>query len=746
MSEIKTVGIIGNPNVGKTYLFNRLTACVGCVGNWSGVTSTTYKAQSCGQDRYTILDLPGCHHLSEGGKGAVTDGQKEIEALLDNSQVDLWLNVLDVDHLQRQLFLTVQLLEARQNVILVLNRVDLLPGLEKEIDIKALSDCLQVPIVKVSAKLGLGIRALQSTVSSQLKNPAERADMYPVQYPPLVEQLLDKRTVPGASRRSAWKKMMDAESQSSPPAWHFDPQIAKLLNSYGSMTDIMVLTRHKMIERWCHQSEHAKGMVRGDVDKVLDGWFLHKWLGLPLFFLLMFAVFWISMGIGQLLQGVLEPLLQLLAIQVPTLLIQHYELPFYVEVCIAQGIGLSLVTALSFFPVLLVMFFALHMLEESGYMTRAAVVMDRIMRALNLPGESMVALVLGLGCNVPGILATRHIPRKSDKIVTALMMPFMSCGARLTIFAVFASVFFPQRAASVLFFLYVLGISIAFVTGLLARYAGLVKERGSDGYLLEIPAYQWPSLSMGLQQAWRRSQRFVWRALGVIMPVCLVLALCNHVSTAGQILVHPGDQSILACLGKSLSLVFYPIGLEKRHWPLVVSLLMGLLAKEVVITTLSVFYTQMNTHTVVAAQGIDVLLRDCMTEIVGNIGHWYAYFIPSMSTDMPAWAPYLNLQNISADAVMGYLIFTLLYFPCVSTLYATARQVGWRWAGISVLWSTAAAYICAGTYLILSRYMNQHIWGVVGLAVVLLLLYGLKEVVKTILAHNTIKKSQHTAA
>ena len=184
---------------------------------------------------------------------------------------------------------------------------------------------------------------------------------------------------------------------------------------------------------------------------------------------------------------------------------------------ITQGIGLSLVTALSFFPILFVMFFALHILEESGYMTRAAVVMDRLMRYCNLPGESLVALVLGLGCNVPGILATRHIPNHGDKVVTALMMPFMSCGARLTIFAVFSSVFFPHQAASVLMFLYVLG-TVAVFTGIIARYIGGFEKSEAETYLLELPAYQWPA-PVAIQQAYNRSKRFVWRALSVIMPV-----------------------------------------------------------------------------------------------------------------------------------------------------------------------------------------------------------------------------------
>ena len=723
----KTIGIIGNPNVGKTYLFNRLTSCEGCVGNWAGVTSTACKAKISEKNASTILDLPGCHRLREfrDQQGNHTS-QREVDDIISENRVDLWLNVLDAGKLEQQLYLTVQLLEANQNVILVLNRIDLLPNLKKEIDIKALGDFLDVPVIKVSAKLGLGVNSLQSMISESLKKESHTQRSYPVRYPTEIEILLKKVSTPGQTRFDAWKKIIAGDYQDNPPAWHFDKNVAKVMSVYQTMTDAMALTRHEAIGRWANQVVKEYSKSRKDTDKAVDKWALHNLYGMPIFFMMMFLVFWLSMGFGQLLQGILEPVLTLLFVNIPKVFVQKYALPFYVDVFLSQGIGLSFVTALSFFPILFVMFFALNLLEESGYMTRAAIVMDRLMRYLDLPGESMVALVLGLGCNVPGILATRHIPSKGDKIITALMMPFMSCGARLSIFAVFSSVFFPEKAAQVLFFLYVLGVGVAFGTGLLIKYTGLVGEKKAQTYLLELPQYQWPSMTMALKQAVRRSQRFVWRALGVIMPVCVVLAILNHISIDGQILQHPGDQSILASIGKMLSILFYPIGLKAQHWPMVVSLIMGLLAKEVVISTLSIFYVQMEVSSIAVAQNISELWSECWVEVWGNLGHGYAYFLPFFDVDVPTWMPYLNANHISASAVMGYLIFTLLYFPCISTLYAQAKQVGWRWAGVSVLWSTVVAYVCASGYL-LCCHVSSGVWGMSAILAVVVLGYYAKE-------------------
>lgn len=706
----KTLGIIGNPNVGKTYLFNRLTACSSCVGNWSGVTSTACQAKSSDGGAHLILDLPGCHRLQEhASKLGQSASQIEVNRTVSEGSVDLWLNVIDVNDLARQLYLTVQLLESKQNVIVVLNRIDLLPQLQREIDIKALGDFLGVPIVKVSAKLGLGIKALQSLIA-EVKTQAISTAAYPVRYPQDIERWLNRVAGSEKNRFEAWGKLLAGDYENSPPAWHFDATIAQLLGVYHTMTDIMALTRHEAIGRWVKASVKNWPEKRTDTDKSIDQWALHPWLGVPIFFTLMFLVFWISMGCGQFLQSVFEPVLTLWFVNIPKAIIQQYGWPQYLDILVSQGIGLSMVTALSFFPVLSVMFMALNLLEESGYMTRAAIVMDRVMRYLDLPGESMVALILGLGCNVPGVLATRHIPEKSDKVVTALMMPFMSCGARLSIFAVFASVFFPDRAARVLFFLYTLGMGVALLTGWLAKMFDIAGKRRSETYLLEIPQYQIPSLRMAWRQAALRSRRFVWRALGVILPVCMVLAILNHISITGEVLLHPGDRSILADIGKYASVLFYPIGLESRHWPMVVSLIMGLLAKEVVISTLNIFYVQMELGSYGVTGSIATLCHNCWLEVLDHMGSGYAYFLPFSHIDTPTWLPYLNAEHIDPNAVMGYLIFTLLYFPCISTLYAQAKEVGWRWAGVSVLWSTVAAYIFSSSYWVFSG-MSKGFWG-----------------------------------
>lgn len=741
MGDNKKIGIVGNPNVGKTYLFNRLTACSGCVGNWAGVTSETCQAKSCAGAAHLVLDLPGCYGIDESGASS-DESADEINRLIQEKEIDLWLNIIDAQYIERQLYLTLQLLEAGQQVIVVLNRIDLLQIQKITVDVTLLAQKLQVPVVKVSAKLGTGIRSLQATIVGQLEQKSVQSSV--LSYMPVLERYLLSFEQQGASRFQAWQRLLHTERSQHAPAWTLDPEVTQLSEVYGSIADYAALTRKQWIADCCRQVVAQLGQVRVDQDKLWDKWFLHRWLGLPIFFMMMFLVFWLSMGFGQMLQSVLEPLLQFFLIQLPTAWIRQYALSYVLEVIVVQGIGLSLVTALSFFPILLVMFFAMHLLEESGYMTRAAIVMDRLMKWLYLPGEAMVALVLGLGCNVPGILATRHIPKKSDKIITALMMPFMSCGARLTIFAVFASVFFPNQAAQTLFFLYVLGIAMALMTGLAFRYLGVVEKREQEHYLLEIPGFQYPSLRLAWRHAFQRSRRFVSRALVMILPVCMVLALLNHMSITGAVVDAGRSDSLLAVFGQALSIVFYPLGLQAEHWPLIVALVTGLLAKEVVVTTLSLLYTQMSLSYVsgVAVSATE-LWRGCQAQIVDNLRNVPAYFMPTVITEMPDWAPHLQDADISAAAVMGYLIFTLLYFPCVGTLYATARQVGWRWAGISLLWSTLSAYACAMVYVMLAPWVNMMHVGAVMAAV--LITWGCQQRHWLHICYTRWKDRQHVA-
>ena len=709
------IGLVGTPNIGKTMLFNRMTACQACVGNWAGVTSSCAEAGLCGTKKsIQLIDLPGCYSLPSGPGQEEIQSHADVYKLIQDKQIDLVVNVIDVTDLPSQLYLSLQLLDTGMPMIVALNRVDCLANHTHGVDIDKLSSILGVPCHGISAKTGWGVQALVQSFEEDITHLRDVLDTRPVlvRYPAIIEQnITDHQSKTGSSRYDAICSCLSQTQAKHAPAFLFAKTAGVMLTEkpWGP-AELIAQHRHQVIESISSSVRKAQSQSqKSSYTRLLDRYFLHKWLGLPIFFMLMFMVFWLSIGVGQFLQMLLEPFWRLIALDMPALALAYVGAPTWLYIILTQGVGVSLVTAGSFIPVLLCMFTALHFLEESGYMTRAALVIDRLMRFLDLPGESMVALVLGLGCNVPGVLATRHIPKEADRILTTMMMPFMSCSARLTIFAVFVSAFFQKHAAGVLCFLYLLGFCVACLTGVLLRWVGWIPSPTEDTHLLQLPDYQTPGFTKALWAAGRRSWQFITRALQVIFPVCVILALLNHVSLGGYILIGPTQDSILAAFGKGVAWLFYPIGLSEQQWPLIVALFTGLLAKEVVITTMGVFFAEeviMQPLEWYSSQSIHSIWQSCYQAFIESQMEWGAslFSLPTTSTGS-ALTPYLQASFPSNDHVISYLIFILLYFPCVSTLYATTRQVGWRWARFSLLWSCAIAYLAASSYLLITVHL-----------------------------------------
>ncbi len=660
-----TLALVGDPNCGKTTLFNALTGSEQRIGNWPGVTVEKKEGQFSVDDRrFSVIDLPGTYTLDT----EMSDGLDERIALdyINSMKDGLLINVVDASNLERHLYLTVQLLERGIPMIVVLTMNDRLP--KDALNIKELELVLGVPVVAVMAHK---------------------------------QQQLDA--------------LYDALKQALPTNVPLKIDIGSTLHDASEDVDILIAdARYGFAQQACQKAFEFKAKVTDRYTQVIDKWVLNRFLGLPIFLLMMYTMFLFSINIGGVFQDFFDQTSQLILVDGVAHVLSALHTPDVFTALLAFGLGKGINTLLTFVPVITSLFFFLSLLEGSGYMARAAFVVDRIMRSIGLPGKAFVPLIVGFGCNVPSIMATRTLDSEKDRIMAAMMSPFMSCSARLAIFTVFVSVFFPVGGHNIIFALYMIGICIAILTGFFLRNTLLNKDLSP--LLMELPPYHLPNIKGLFHQTWSRLRHFLVRAGRIIVPVCSVLGVLNALSVNehGFMLNGSGD-SVLAWLGKWLTPLFKPMGLRADNWPATVGLLMGTLAKEVVIATLNTLYSGMaglshaGTESYDFWQGLHQALLT-IPEKIGLLSHAFYHPILASAPDQSLndGVKHVLYQHFDGLAsVFAYLLFILLYVPCVSTMAAIRKELNAFWMYFSIIWSTGIAYMSAVlSYQLLT--ISQH--------------------------------------
>lgn len=626
---MKSVYITGYPNSGKTTLFNALTGSHAMVGNWSGVTVDVEHAPlSTAPSTAIIHDIPGLYSLMDQ-----PSNQDEILAhqTLFQAKDALLIQVIDAGQLERQLFLTSELLDLHQPLIIVLNHMALAEQQGLSIDLNALEHNLSCPVMRFDPHDPQSLMALNERIGQSTPAPGSMTRFHPN----IESRVLAHQNHPDTSRMHALIHVLQEDRSQ-----HLDLEIADARYTFA----------HTLMQ----QCTHSKQREQEDLTTRLDRIVLHRTLGLPLFFLLIYGMFYVVMKVGGLLQTLFEQSSTAILIDYPHAWLTQHHAPSVLTHLITDGLGQGLTTTLTFIPVLGMMYIGLSLLEGSGYMARIAYLMDRLMRSLGLPGKAFVPLLIGFGCNVPAILATRTLDHPRDRILTSLMLPFMSCSARLTLFTALVSSFFPQQGHHIIFTLYVLGILLAITCGWLIQRTLLPSQ--PSPLILELPLYQRPELTRVLAIAYYRLKQFVMRASVWIISMCLLMSALN------QITFH--EQSCLSWLGRSLTPLFAPMGITQDNWPATVGLLTGLLAKEVVMGTLNTLYQHQT----------------------------------------------LQQAFHSSASLYAYLTFLLLYLPCISTMTAIKQETSARWMWISMFGSLLIAYGTATlTYWIFSRTWNMPV-------------------------------------
>lgn len=757
-----SIAIAGNPNCGKSALFNAFTGIRQKTGNWPGVTvdrkQGSFKLQ---HHNITIYDLPGIYSLDASS----LDEQVTRDYLLSHD-AKLIINVLDATNLERNLYLTVQLLEMNIPIVLALNMMDIARKRGIDIDAKKLSQELGCPVVPVVAVSGEGMELLKQSIFAVITDKQDAG--FRLVHDELVEQaitdlmpLLEKNSVTGNIHTNKDKrhwlalKLLEGENnteqQYSKPVLDEASRWRTTIEEHtGEDADI-----HIAGCRFSHAHALAETVInkKAEVDKCftdkIDAVVLSPIFGIPVFLLVMYLMFMFTINIGGAFIDFFDGIAGAIFVDGFSSILSNIGTPDFLRIVLANGIGGGIQIVATFIPIIAALYLFLSAIEDSGYMARAAFVMDRFMRSIGLPGKAFVPLIVGFGCNVPAVMATRTLENERERKLTILMNPFMSCGARLPVYALFAAAFFPANGQNLVFALYLIGIAVAVLTGFLMKRTILPGE--SSGFMMELPPYHLPTVKGILLHTWDRVRLFIKEAGQIIVLMVLVINVLSAISTDGSITQGNSESSMLAVISKAATPVFAPMGIEEDNWPAVLGIITGVLAKEVVVGTLDTLYSQLAREeaglikneqpfnfwqaindavaTVPAnLSAVSDMFSDPLQMNVGDIESLQAA-AAAQEVDNATFGAMINRFNGQAGA-FAYLLFVLLYFPCVAVIGAIRREAGTRWAIFVAAWTTVTAYITATSFYQIASYAQHPLFSALWLTGVAIfcitLIYGLR--------------------
>ena len=664
--KLFTIAIAGNPNCGKTALFNALTGARQSVGNWPGVTVEKKEGFfELGNQHIRVVDLPGTYAIFANAE----DERAAVDYLLTR-EADLIVNIIDASNIERNLFLTSQLVDMQIPMVIAANMIDIAEKRGLHLDLDILAERFGVPVIPLSA---VNERSITNFIS-EMAHVVAGKKMTPkaIDYGEKVEaavKYLEPKVEPVAKLLDAdarWVSLMYLGNEKSYADKFAEAkvqinkdEVTKMLDeeSEFAMADARYSLAHDIASKTI-LSNRSKRTWSDKLDSVL----LNRWASLPIFLLVMYLVFWVAVTIGSAFIDFFDVLFGAIFVDgLGYLLTDVFHAPGFVSAILADGIGAGIQTVSTFIPVIFFMFLCLSFLEDSGYMARAAFVADRFMRFLGLPGRAFVPMMVGFGCGVPGIMGSRVLESKRERFLTIFLVPFMSCGARLPVYALFAAAFFGTQAGTVVFALYLAGVLFAIVYGLILRRSLFVGE--ASNFVMELPPYHLPKFKSLMIHSWLRLRDYVIRAGKVITIAVAILGFLNSfgfvdklyteingekteivkseegyamvqdekevplpegvvideskVQTETEFTAGNGDSenSLLSAIGKAITPIFEPFGVESNNWPASVSLFTGLLAKEAVIGTMNSLYSMAGPGDAVTDER-----RETRDESMGNSG------------------------------------------------------------------------------------------------------------------------------
>lgn len=685
------VALVGNPNCGKTSLFNIASGAREHVGNYSGVT---VDAKSGHFDfhgyRFNIVDLPGTYSLA-----SYSPEELYVRKYLREETPDVIINVVVASNLERNLYLTTELIDMDRSMVIALNMYDELEKKGDRLDYKLLGSMIGVPVVPTVSTTGQGLDELFDTVINVYEGRDKDVRHVHVNLGEDIERGVtavkdaikaDPDISPRFSPRFIAIKLLEDDAEVTRLVEHL-PGSAPIMEATKAEQQRIELMRKEDAASAIADEKYgfiagalAETLVKGDSDKnnatnIIDAFVTNKLFGFPIFLMIMFAIFWATFEIGQYPMDWIEWIVEKVAE-----FVQGIMPDGALKDLIADGIIGGVGGVIVFLPNILILYFCISFMEDSGYMARAAFIMDKLMHRIGLHGKSFIPLIMGFGCTVPAIMSSRAIESRTSRLITILINPFMSCSARLPVYVLLVGTFFERHAALVILGLYCLGVAIAMVTARLLRKFKFKTD--VTPFVMELPPYRIPTLKASMRHTWGKGQQYLKKMGGVILVASIIVWVLNYfplrdeqstainpdgtpvptVTDDSRIDIH--RDSYLEMAGKAVNPIMEPLGF---HWRASVAALAGIPAKEIVVSTLGVLYTG------------DEEADDA-----------------SLSTRLTAINPATGTADFSAASALSFMIFILLYCPCIATVTAIVKETNsWKYGAFSVIYNTLVAWIVA---------------------------------------------------
>ena len=687
LSHTINVALIGNPNCGKTSLFNIAAGTHEHVGNYSGVTVDAKKGQfEYGGYKFNIVDLPGTYSLS-----AYTPEELYVRRYLKDEIPDVIINVVDASNLERNLYLTTELIDMDRSMVIALNMYDELKRSGSELDYAMLGNMIGVPIVPTVSKSGEGINQLFEKVIEVYEGRNETVRHIHVSLGGDIEMSVsqlkdelkkDRHVGQHFSPRYLAIKLLERDAEVE-YMLKVSPEFNRLISLRNRELKRIELLRGEDVTSLIANQKYgfiagalAETMTENEKDvtrntRIIDAFVTNRLFGFPIFLLIMFAIFWATFEVGAYPMHWIE-----LGVSWLSSVIESIMPAGPLKDLIVDGVIGGVGGVIVFLPNILILFFCISFMEDSGYMARAAFIMDKLMHRIGLHGKSFIPLVMGFGCNVPAIIASRAIESRSSRLITILINPFMSCSARLPIYVLFVSTFFREYAAIAFFSMYFLGILVAIVTAKMLRK--FYFKADETPFVMELPPYRMPSLKMSISHMWSKGQQYLKKMGGIILFASIIVWALNYFPLHNEMpqqqmavahddaTINPATDSYLGMMGKAINPALEPLGF---HWRASVAALAGLPAKEIVVSTLGVLYADYG-ETEVTDASLSAQLR-----------------APSPSTGEP---------DFTYASALSFMVFILLYCPCIASITAIVKETGsWKYGVFAVVYNTAVAWLAA---------------------------------------------------